>query len=271
MAPALIRRNARRITTSMVKARPYYAAGSASAAHYDLITAADPFLAGDTAIYANLCQPGGDILELGAGTGRLSAAFAEQGFSVTGIDISPVMLAQARARIAALPREIAARVSLAQGDMTALSLGRTFDLVACAFFTLAHVPAGAAWRNTFAAAARHLGPKGLAAFHLPRIEAMRLPAAADPTRPVFEAPLADDGRLALFLRERTFREGPGRFDQTLDYVEFDARGREARRSTERLTYYMTDPTPLAAGAGLALDRPPIEVGGVGDVWVFRKA
>jgi hypothetical protein len=43
-----------------------------------------------------------------------------------------------------------------------------------------------------------------------------------------------------------------------------------RRSAERLTYYVADPTPFAAAAGLSLARAPIRLGGVGDVWVFRK-
>jgi len=57
----------------------------------------------------------------------------------------------------------------------------------------------------------------------------------------------------------------------IEYVELDAQGRPLRRSPERLTYYWTDPQPLAAAAGLTLDRRPIPLGGVGEVWVFRKA
>lgn len=37
-----------------------------------------------------------------------------------------------------------------------------------------------------------------------------------------------------------------------------------------LSYDMADPTPFAAAAGLALDHEPIALGGVGDIWVFRK-
>jgi hypothetical protein len=43
-----------------------------------------------------------------------------------------------------------------------------------------------------------------------------------------------------------------------------------QRSPERLTFYMSDPVPLAAAAGLVLDREPINLGDVGDVWVFRR-
>ncbi len=255
----------------MAPARPYYADKGLSAAFYDLITAADTRLAGDVEIYAGLAPAGGSVLELGAGTGRVAFALAERGLTVAGIELAPAMLAQGQARRAALPAEVAARVELRRGDMTALDLKRTFDLVACPFFTLAHVPAGAAWRNTFATAARHLAPGGLAAFHLPLMEIMRLPGPANPGLPVMDQPLPGGGRLRLYVRERSFREAVGRLDQVVEYVELDAAGAVVRRSPERLTYYLTDPEPLAATAGLVRDRDPIPLGGVGEIWVFRKA
>lgn len=255
----------------MVKIRPYYAPGALSVAFYDVITDADTRLRGDADIYAGLAPAGGSVLELGAGSGRLTADLAGRGLAVEGVDIAPAMLARAETRIAGLPADVQARIGLRRGDMTALDLKRTFDLVMCPFFTLAHVPAGAAWRNTFATAARHLAPGGLAAFHLPRLEIMRLPGPADPTRPVMDQPLPDGRRLLLFMRERTFKPGINRLDQVIEYALADAGGRIVERSPERLTYYVTDPTPLAAAAGLDLDRPPIDVGGVGDIWVFRRA
>lgn len=254
----------------MAKTAPYYAPGSLSAAHYDLVTAADPRLGEDEALYAALAPPGGRILELGAGSGRLTVGLAARGFHVTGVDIAPAMLAQAGARVAAAPPEVAGRIVLRRGDMTAVDLKQAFDLVICPYFTLAHVPAGAAWKNTFAVAARHLAPGGLAAFHLPRLEAMRAVGPADPAKPVFSQPLPGGGRLVLFVRERSFREAIGRLEQVLEYVETDAGGRVLRRSPERLTYYMADPRPLAAAAGLSLDREPQDIGGIGDLWVMRR-
>jgi hypothetical protein len=37
-----------------------------------------------------------------------------------------------------------------------------------------------------------------------------------------------------------------------------------------MTFYVQDPEPLAAAAGLKLERPPMDHHGVGDIWVFRK-
>ncbi len=255
----------------MVKVRPYYGEGSLSAAYYDLITAADSRLAGDIEIYAALIPAGGSVLELGAGSGRITGALAGEGFTLTGIDIAPAMLAQAEARRGALPPEVAGRITFRRGDMTALDLKQAFDVVICPFFTLAHVPAGAAWRNTFAVAAKHLSSGGLAAFHLPKLEIMKLPGPQNPDRPVMDQALPDGRRLRLFVRGRSFREGINRLDQVVEYALVDGAGRTLQSSAERLTFYLADPEPLAASAGLVLDRPPVDVGGMGDIWVFRKA
>jgi len=255
----------------MPAVRPYYSAGSMSAAFYDVVTAADARLAGDVEVYAALAPPAGAVLELGAGSGRVTAALAERGFEVVGVDLARAMLEQAERRRAALAPEAAARITLRLGDMTALDLKRTFDLVVCPYFTLAHMPAGQAWKNSFATAARHLAQGGLAAFHLPRLELMRGAGPPDPAAVVLDEPLPGGGRLRLRVKAREFRVNVGRLEQVIEYEELDARGGSLRRSAERLAYYMADPVPLAAPAGLAPDRPPIPLGEVGDIWVFRKA
>ena len=165
---------------------------------------------------------------------------------------------------------MARRVAFRRGDMTSLDLKRTFDAVICPYFTLAHVPRGMAWKNTFATAARHLKPEGLAAFHLPLPEVMRLPGPRNTDAPVLDQPAPSGERLRLYLRERSFREDVGRLDQVIEYVELDARGEVLRASLERLTYYDADPDPLAAPEGLAPDRDPIPLGGVGEIHVLRK-
>jgi SAM-dependent methyltransferase len=254
----------------MASTRSYYTPASLSAAFYDVVTAADDRLAGDIDIYAGLAPPPGRVLELGSGAGRVAFALAKRGFQVTGVEIAPAMLAQAEAARRALPPEIAERITLRRGDMTALDLKQTFDVVVCPYFTLAHVPTGTAWKNTFAVAARHLEAGGLAAFHLPLLDVMRAPGPAHPDLPVLDKPLAHGGRLLLYIRERSFREAVGRLDQTIEYVELGGAGQVLRRSPERLTYYLTDPTPLALAAGLTVAHPPVPLGGVGEIWVFRK-
>ncbi len=60
-------------------------------------------------------------------------------------------------------------------------------------------PAGAAWRNTFATAAQHLEPGGIAAFHLPLLEPMRAPGARQ-SGPAVVDQLPRERRAAAALR-----------------------------------------------------------------------
>jgi SAM-dependent methyltransferase len=252
-------------------AQPYYSEKSLSAAFHDKITALDPSVRGDVEIYAGLAPPGGSFLELGSGSGRVALALAGRGFSVVGIDLAPAMLAQAEARRAAAAPEVAARVRFLRGDMSAPAVSETFDAVICPFFGLAHLPAGAAWKNVFAAVSRALKPGGFAAFHVPSAERMAAAPPAAPDRPVLRIPADESGRtLLLFVHERTARPAIARFDQVVDYVLLDAAGREERRSRERLTYYAADPRPFAQAAGLEVGEPAIPMGETGHIQLFRK-
>jgi SAM-dependent methyltransferase len=250
--------------------RPYYAPGGLSTAYYDLLTGLDPTVSTDIDVYAGLAAPGGRLLELGAGSGRLTFALAERGFSVTGVDIAPAMLDLARARLARAEPAVAERITLKLGDMTALNLGQTFEAVFCPFHTLAHVPAGQAWKNAFGVTAKHLAAGGLAAFHLPSIEVMAAlpPVASD--QAVLDQATPDGGRLQLFVRDRNFRAALGRLEQVIEYRATDIGG-AVRTSAERLVFYMTDPDPFALAAGLTLDRAPVPMGDGGAIHVFRKA
>jgi SAM-dependent methyltransferase len=253
----------------MARIRPYYAEGALSTAFYDAVTAADGNLGDDIEAYAKLAPPGGSVLELGAGSGRITVALAERGLHVTGIDISPAMLAKAEARRGAAPTAVAERIVLRRADMTAIDLKRTFDLALAPYFTLAHVPAGAAWRNVFTVMARHLEPGALCAVHLPLAERMVEPPPA-PTAVALDLALPGGGRLQLHVLERRFRADIGRFDQVVDYVERDPGGRILRRSAERLTYYVADPRPFAAAAGLASEGAPQRLAAAGNLWLFRR-
>ncbi|WP_158280123.1 class I SAM-dependent methyltransferase [Azospirillum sp. TSH100] len=106
----------------------YYGQGSFSAALYDLI---DGALCPETeaAFYRTLAiGTGTPILDLGAGTGRLTFALAEAGHDVVGVDLSHDMLAIARRKLDAADEAVKGRVTLIQSDVCELELGRSFDL-----------------------------------------------------------------------------------------------------------------------------------------------
>jgi len=64
------------------------------------------------------------ILDIGCGTGEHSIRFAKKGYNVTGIDLSKVMIKQAREKVRGknLPAKFYVQ------DMRELSLGRRFDV-----------------------------------------------------------------------------------------------------------------------------------------------
>ncbi len=56
------------------------------------------------AFYSDLARTtGGPILEIACGTGRVTLPIARLGYPITGLDIVPGMLAQARHKSAGLP------------------------------------------------------------------------------------------------------------------------------------------------------------------------
>lgn len=112
---------------------------------------------------------GGPVLELGAGTGRVTAALAERGIEVVAVDSSEAMLGAARTRLE--ERGLAGRVTLVQADMRSLALGRTFPLVLAPFNTLMHAYTPDDQDRTLVAVRRHLADGGAFGFdvYVPRL------------------------------------------------------------------------------------------------------
>lgn len=93
-----------------------------------------PLLKDDISFYirqAALC--GGDILDIGAGSGRIAIPLARAGFRVWALDLSPAMMAQLLQKIPRLPVEEAARIHPVYGDMRDFTLDRKFSLVIIPF------------------------------------------------------------------------------------------------------------------------------------------
>ena len=83
----------------------------------------------DVAFWQRLAAAaGGHVLELGCGTGRITAPVAKSGTALVGIDRSPAMLARAAARLRRA--RLTDRASLVRGDITLLPFAaREFALV----------------------------------------------------------------------------------------------------------------------------------------------
>jgi SAM-dependent methyltransferase len=97
----------------------------------------------DLAFYRELARrrlpEGGRILELGAGSGRITVALARAGYEVVAVDQSPAMLAKLRSRVAALPAAVAKRITVVEGDLRSFEIGARFPLVIAVFNVLEHL------------------------------------------------------------------------------------------------------------------------------------
>ena len=122
----------------------------------------------DVRWYVELAQrlvpAGGRILELGAGSGRVTVPLARAGFAVTALDHAPAMLAALDERRARLPAAVAARISPVQGDLRTFALGRRFDLVIAAFNVVEHLYTRVEVDAFLRAVRRHLRPGARLAF-----------------------------------------------------------------------------------------------------------
>src|SRR5262249_47678720 len=104
---------------------------------YDLVTPGA--FQGDVEWYCNLARAsGGPVLELGAGTGRVTLAIASSGVAIHALDSDPAMLQRLRAKLATQRPDVQARVSVVSGDMRAFDLDERFALIICPFRSFLH-------------------------------------------------------------------------------------------------------------------------------------
>jgi SAM-dependent methyltransferase len=118
---------------------------------------------------------GGTILDVGAGTGRVTLDLARRGHDVVALDSDPALVEELRHRAAGLPVEAVC------ADAREFDLGRKVALIIVPMQTL-QLLGGAAGRGAFLdAAARHLAPGGVLAAAL--ADALDATSDAERTEP----------------------------------------------------------------------------------------
>jgi SAM-dependent methyltransferase len=146
---------------------------------YDLITPATFF--GDVDWYRDRARHyGGPVLELGAGTGRITLPLATDGIQVYALDADKGMLDLLRRKLAQAPPEVQERVVPIEGDMRTFELEPSFPLVISPFRALLHNLTEDDQLACFARVREHLRPGGRFLFNVfhPSLEFMAQHAGA---------------------------------------------------------------------------------------------
>jgi SAM-dependent methyltransferase len=161
-----------------------------------------PLRGADVPFYVGLARDAdGPLVELAVGTGRVAIPVARAtGRRVIGIDSSPGMLAQARARAA----EEGVELDLREGDIRDLVLEEPAALVYCPGRSLLHLPTWADRRRCFERVAAALRPNGRFAWNAFAFD-HHLASAGDGRHA--DAPLPHTNRYSV---------GDNRVDITLD-------------------------------------------------------
>lgn len=104
------------------------------------------------------------VLELGCGTGAHAEHLARMGYSVHGVDLSAEMLLRAENRKAALPLDVAQRLSFGHGDVRTVQIGKSFDVVISLFHVMSYQKTNDDLVSALETASSHLSPGGIFLF-----------------------------------------------------------------------------------------------------------
>lgn len=137
-------------------------------------------------------RAGGTVLELTAGTGRVSIPLLLAGIDLTCVDSSPAMLHVLRDKLRT--EDLSAEV--VQADMCELSLDRQFDLIFIPFHSFADITETARQRQALLRIRDHLSDKGrfICTLHNPPV---RLKSVTGRRRELGDFPLPDGNMLTL--------------------------------------------------------------------------
>jgi SAM-dependent methyltransferase len=129
---------------------------------YDVDLVEDP---GDVELYLALAnRTGGPVVELAAGSGRISIPLAAAGFDVAAVDIDPAMLARARTAREHPGPATADRLELVESDLLELPAARAgrYQLAILALNSLLLMGTRDRQRRALASLAEILAPGGVA-------------------------------------------------------------------------------------------------------------
>jgi SAM-dependent methyltransferase len=203
---------------------------------YDAVTPAS--FAGDVEWYRRRArEAGGPVLELGAGTGRITLPLAQDGVEVHALDADGRMLAALGSKVASEPPEVRDRITLVEADMRSFELTERFALVIAPFRAFLHNVTEQDQLACLSRVREHLRPDGAFAFNTfhPSLEFMAQNAGALTSvwraRGVFERP---DGGYVVRSEANRYDTVHQRVHSLHRYEEYGADAVLVRTSLHRL-------------------------------------
>ena len=202
----------------------------------------------------------GPVLELGAGTGRITIPIADSGIPITALDASAAMLAKLHDKIRALPEDVRSRVAIHQGDMRTFALGETFALVIIPFRAFLHNLTFDDQLATLKRVYDHLRPGGELAFNVfhPSLEYMAAFAGSQAGtwrwRSTRELPAGGFAVLSEASRYDTVQQGVRSMLRSEEFDEDGSLRRTHMLSLELAYLYPSDIRRLLSAAGFELVR-----------------
>ncbi|MHC4839807.1 MAG: class I SAM-dependent methyltransferase [Planctomycetota bacterium] len=191
---------------------------------------------GDIRYFSKLAKVAGRVLDLGAGSGRVSVAMAKVGAKVAGIELSEDMLRLADKRISRLDVATAKRISLYHGDMRDFDFGRKFPLIIIPFRSFQHLMTPEDQRACLQCCHRHLTKTGRLVIDL-----------FDPNLRILGDNLSHNGTSLRKLQDIPYKDGhitvsnfrlmcPGeqRIEEDWHYEYFSADGLSRWKKLQRL-------------------------------------
>ncbi len=201
---------------------------------------------------------GGPVLELGCGTGRVLIPTARAGIEITGLDLSPHMLAVCRGKIQAEPDSVRSKVLLVEGDMRAFELPERFSLVTMPFRPFQHLITVEDQLACLDCIHRHLADDGKAVVDVfnPKLESLvadNLGVEMTP-EPEFTMP---DGRRVIRKHKIVSRDWDNQVQQTeLIYYVTHPDGKQERlvQAFPMRYFYRFEMEHLLARAGFVVEQ-----------------
>jgi SAM-dependent methyltransferase len=149
----------------------------------------------DVAFWVEQARKYGEpVLELACGTGRITIPLARSGFEVTGLDILPSMLDEARRKAAALD------IGWVEGDCRDFDLGRRYPLIFIPYNSMNHLETLEDLEACFRCVKSHMTPASRFIFDIfnPRLDLLLRDPAGEYPHSTYDDP---DGRGRIEITE----------------------------------------------------------------------